>query len=93
MAKLRVGDNVRIIGIPGIGIAGYVLHPDTKRAYQMLIARGRSVRICRIDEDGLPWFSFRIKQKNGIVVHHSMSIMRDDDNWVAVKHRKKDNRK
>jgi hypothetical protein len=90
-AELSIGDRVRILRIPGMNIAGYLLHPQTKRAYEMLIARGRSVRICRIDKDGLPWFNFRIKQRSGTWEYHSMCITQDDNNWVQVKHRCKGN--
>ncbi len=88
--KLRVGDRIRIIGLPGVGISNYYLHPDTKRAYKTLISRGRSLRICEIDQHGLRWFNFRIKRSNGIWEHHSMCITQDDDNWVIVKHRRKE---
>jgi hypothetical protein len=87
-AKLRVGDRVRILSIPDSGNADYFLHPETKQAYKVLIARGRSVRIGRIDEDGLPWFAFRIRRKNGAWEFHSMCIARDDANWVLVNRRK-----
>jgi hypothetical protein len=85
--RLKVGDTVRIVGIPGTGIPNYYLHRDTRRAFRALIARGRPVRICRIAEDGLPWFNFRLKQTNGTIEYHSMCITPDDDNWVMVKHR------
>lgn len=91
MIQLSVGDHVRILGIPGICIKGYRLHPDTKRAYKTLIARGRSVRIYKIDENGLPWFNFRIKTKNATWEYHSMCIAIDDNNWVIVKHRRNGN--
>ncbi len=83
--SLRVGDRIRIIGVPGTGIAGYYIHPDTTRAYRKLIARGRSLRICEIDQDGRPWFAFRFKLSNGTWEYHRMQILPDDDNWVRVK--------
>jgi hypothetical protein len=92
IVKLKVGDSVRILGIPGTGIPNYYLHRDTKRAYKTLIARGRPVRISKIREDGFPWFNFRIKQKYGTVEYHSMCIAPDDNNWVMVKHRQTDKR-
>jgi hypothetical protein len=92
-ARLTVGDRVRILAIPGADRPDYFLHQDTKRAYKTLVARRRSVRICKIGEDGLPWFDFRIKLKNGIVEYHSMCIMPDDDNWVIVKHRQAEKRR
>jgi hypothetical protein len=81
---LRVGDRIRIIGIPGEGVPGYFLHADTKRAFMKLIARGRSVRICRIDEFGHPWYDFRFRMKNGRWERHSLNITSDEHNWVRV---------
>ena len=86
--KLKVGDRIRIIGIPGEGMEDYVIQPETIRAYKFLIKRGRSVRISEIDEYGLPWFHFIIKKK-GKLEHHSMNIMEGDMNWVMVKSRDK----
>jgi hypothetical protein len=83
--ELNVGDRVRIVSIPGAGVAGYYLHPGTKRAYKILIARRRPVRIWRIDHKGLPWFRFRVKLKNGTWEHHFICIAPEDNNWVMVK--------
>jgi hypothetical protein len=83
--ELNVGDRVRIVSVPCVGVSGYYLHRDTKRAYKILIERRRPVRIDRIDDDGLPWFRFRVKQKNGTWEHHFMCIAPGDNNWVMVK--------
>ena len=87
--KLKVGDKIRIIALPGAGVPVYYLHRETKRAYRILISRRRSLRISRIDEDGLAWYNFRTKRKDGAWEHHFMCITPDDDNWVAVKQRRK----
>jgi hypothetical protein len=87
--KLRVGDRIRIVRLPGVGIAGYHLHPETKRAYRKLVSRGRSLRVCKIDQDGLAWYNFRIKRNNGSWQYHSMCVTPEDDNWVTVKRRRK----
>src|SRR5262249_6145299 len=89
IGKLTVGDRIRIIGVPGVGIPDYTIQPETKRAYRKLLSRSTSLRICEIDESGQPWFRFRFKRKDGTWEHHSMCIMADDDNWVQVKHRRK----
>lgn len=88
--KLKVGDRVRINAVPGSGIPGYTIHKDTIKVYEKLIARNRSVRICEIDEDGLPWYCCRFKRKNGQWEWHSLVIMDDDTNWVKVRKRKSD---
>ena len=85
--KLKIGDQIRIIAVPGVGIPNYTIHPDTTRAYLKLIARNRPLRIARIDEYGQPWFDFRFKRKNGKWEHHTMCIFDSDDNWVIVKKR------
>jgi hypothetical protein len=56
----------------------------------MLIARGRSVRIRRIDDYGTPWFDFRIRRtRSGRPLWESLSVCEDDNNWVRVKPRRK----
>ena len=83
-----MGDRIRIIAVPGEGVPGYYIHPDTRRAYKKLIARRRSVRIARIAY-GCPWFDFRFRMKDGRTEWHTMAISEMDDNWVAVKLRRK----
>jgi hypothetical protein len=87
--KLKVGDRIRILSVPGEGVPDYVIQKDTVRAYKKLIARGRSVRIKWIDENGQPWYEFRFKRKNGRWEYHAMAIMSGDDNWIRVMPRKK----
>lgn len=89
MDKLRIGDRIRILSVPGAEIPNYVLLPETRSAYRKLISRGRSLRICEIDQYGQPWFQFRFRRKDGTWEHHSMCVTPDDDNWVLVKHRGK----
>src|SRR5205823_4306232 len=42
---LRIGDKIRIVGVPGEGIPDYTIHRDTIRVYKKLIDRKRPVRI------------------------------------------------
>lgn len=86
---LGVGDRIRIIGIPGAGVPGYYLHPDTKRVFKKLVARRRSVRIARIDEYGSPWYVCRFRKKNGQWEWHSLAVCGLDNNWVRVKSRQR----
>jgi hypothetical protein len=85
--KLRIGDRIRIIGIPGEGVPGYFLHRDTRRFYKKLMARARSVRIYEIDEHGYPWFQCRFRLKNGQWEYHHLMVT-EDDKWVKVKPRR-----
>jgi hypothetical protein len=83
---LRIGDRIRIVRMPsGVDAPGYTFHPDTRRLYKRLIARRRSLRICRIDAWELPWIHCRFKRKDGRWEYHSLAV--NDDSWVLVKHR------
>ena len=84
---LRIGDTVRIIGVPGEGIPDYFIHRETVRVYKKLTARMRPVRIREIDEYGQPWFWCRFRRKNGTFELHALAIMDTDTNWELVKRR------
>lgn len=88
-SDLKVGDRIRIIGIPGEGIPGYWLHPDTERVFKKLTARGTPVRIGRIDEYGSPWYACRFRMKNGRWESHYLGVFDNDNNWVLVKRRQR----
>jgi hypothetical protein len=85
--ELQIGDLIRITGIPGAGVPGYYIHRDTVRVYQRLIARGRSVRIYKIDESGTPWFACRFRRPSGKWEYHFLAVVDTDRNWVSVKRR------
>ncbi len=84
-SQLKVGDQVRIKDFPQQE-NGFI-HKETIAAYRKLVRRGRPVRIAFIDEDGIPWFNFRLKKRNGKWEHHSMGIFEEDKNWVTVKNK------
>ncbi len=87
--NLKVGDLIRIKAVPaGIGTPNYFLHPQSKRAYLKLIARGRPVRI-KGRYQGYPCYDFRLRDRKGRLEWHSMIVMDGDDNWVRVKRRTK----
>ena len=88
-SDLRVGDRIRIVVLPGVGVPGYYLHRDTRAVFKKLIARARSVRIARIDEDGLPWYACRFRMKSGRWEWHYLAVCDSDNNWVPVKPRRK----
>jgi len=88
-SDLKVGDRIRIIKLPGEGVPGYYLHPDTKRVFKKLVARGRSVRIARIDEYGSPWYNCRFRIKSGRWEYHDLAVCNLDNNWVRVTPRHK----
>lgn len=81
---LGIGDRIKIIKMPGEGVPGYYLDPDTKRVFKKLIARGRSLRIARIDEYGTPWYACRFRMNSGRWEWHDLAVSELDDNWVWV---------
>jgi hypothetical protein len=87
-SDLSVGDRIRINGLPGEGVPDYYLHRDTKRVFKRLIARGRSVRISRIDEYGTPWYTCCFRRKDGRWGWNFLAVCDLDNNWVLVKPRR-----
>lgn len=82
---LRVGDRIRI----NSNIPKYDCLPrETRRVWNKLSSRGRSVRINRIDEYGQPWYDCRFKMKDGSWEYHSLSVRDEDENWRVVQRRK-----
>jgi hypothetical protein len=81
---LQVGDRIRIVRIPSeFDLPGYYVHRDTRRLYQRLIARRRSVRVYQVDSWGLPWIRCQFRRTNGRWEYHWLAI--NDDSWVKVK--------
>ncbi len=84
---LRIGDRVRIVRFPAEwNQPGYYLHPATRRLYKQLIERRRAVRVCQIDDWGLPYIRCQFRRRNGKWEYHWLSI--NDDSWVRVQRRK-----
>jgi hypothetical protein len=91
--KLKIGDRIRIIGIP----KGQMFK-ETREVFRKLAARKQPLRICEIDEYGQPWYRCRLRilrspgQANRCKwEEHSLAIMEGDDNWIKVKPRKAKN--
>ena len=83
---LRVGDRIRFVHMPSEFLRpGYVVHRDTRRVFQRLIERRRSVRICRLDEFKMPWIHCQFRLKDGRIEYHWLLI--NHDGWVRVKSR------
>lgn len=53
-SKLKVGDKIELIAVPGEGIPDYYIHPSTVRVYKKIIARNRPVRIGWINATSIP---------------------------------------
>ena len=83
---LRIGDRIRLVAMPGeFAQPGYHLPPCTRRVYERVITKRRPVRVCRIDERGLPWIDCRFREENGGLVYHSLAF--NHDGWVRVRGR------
>ena len=85
--SLRVGERVRLLGMPPeFSQPGYYLHSDTRRVYRLLVKRGRSLRVRRIDEYGAPWAECRFRKRNGSVDRHWLAFTHDG--WIKVQRKK-----
>ena len=72
---LKPGDRVRLTEYPSEFLRpGIYMHRDTVRVYKRLVARGRSLRVAWIDEDGHPWIECRFRRKNGKWEYHSLML-------------------
>lgn len=82
--NLNVGDKIRIFDFAGNGKPGYYLHADTRRVYKAIIKRNRAVRISRIDKEGTPWFTCRLRRKDGTLERHYLAVFDSDNNWKPI---------
>jgi len=83
---LRIGDRIRIICFPGDwNRPRYYVPSCTRRLYKRLIERRRSVRVYKIDDQGIPWINCKFRRKNGTWEYHYLAI--NDDIWIRVKRR------
>src|SRR3954467_7559892 len=84
--NLRIGDRIRFVRLPTEGEQpGYFVCSCTRRLYQRLIARRRSVRVYAVDRGGLPWIRCRFRLRKGGWEHHYLAV--NDDSWVRVQPR------
>jgi hypothetical protein len=70
---------------------GYNIHRETWQLYKRLLARGRPMRICEIDDWGLPYVCCRFRRKNGRWEHHWLGL--DEMGWVLVEPKSQYDRK
>jgi len=74
LQHLEVGDRVRLVHLPTEYLPPHTLHRETRRLYKRLLARRRSVRVCKIDELGMPWIKCQFRRKNGQWEYHYLLI-------------------
>lgn len=75
---LKIGDKIKIHSVPD----GFI-HSDTVDVYKKLIERNRSVKINKIDEKGVCWYSCRFKV-NGRWEYHDLTVLDSETNWIKV---------
>lgn len=81
---LRVGDRIRLVAMPNeFAQPDYLLDLCTRRVYERLIERRRSVRVYRIDDWGLPWVRCNFREEDGCWGYHTLVF--NHDGWVRVR--------
>ena len=75
-----------MVRIPAFYHVGYNIHRQTMWLYRQILKRGRPMRICFIDEWGLPYVHCRFRRKNGGWRHDWLGL--DKDGWALVELRK-----
>ena|SRR5438552_1197528 len=83
---LKVGDRVRLVEMPAKYRLGYNIHRETWQLYKRLLARRRLMRICKIDDWGLPYIYCRFRRKTGGWAHHWLGL--DEMGWALVEPRR-----
>jgi hypothetical protein len=83
---LKVGDIVRLVEVPKFYRVGYNIHRDTMWVYRQILARKRPMRICMIDDWGLPYVHCRFRLKNGRWRDDWLGL--DKEGWALVKRRR-----
>jgi hypothetical protein len=87
--KLKVGDRIRIVRTPSeFERSGVPIEDYTLALYRDLIARGRPLRICEINEYGSPCVWCRFRNADGSWPHHHLAV-NDDSKEEMTSDRKK----
>ena len=86
--ELRAGDRIRFVALPSEwDRPGFYVHSDTRRLVRRLIERGRSLRVCQVDEWGVPWVACRFCRPAGNWEYHDLGIF-EETGWVRVRPRR-----
>lgn len=86
--RLRVGDRLVYVALPAHWARPDVGVPASSRRFlRAIVARGRSVRVHRKDDDGYPWFRARLRRPDGGVEHHEWGVF-ETTGWRRVAPRK-----
>ena len=81
---LKVGDHVRLVHFPTEYLRPGALFPETRRFYKYLLERKRPVKVCEIDDWGLPWIACQCRDGKGRMEHHWL-LIGTESGWVKVK--------
>jgi len=90
-SRLRVGDRIRIVGVPdGDGrqrgrelAAKFPYAGWTADTLERLVRSNQVVVIDVIDDFGQAWFDFKVPSADGSLEEHSIAVM-DDESWELV---------
>jgi hypothetical protein len=86
--RLRVGDRIVYVALPDEWRRPEIrVHAASRRFLRTIVARGRPVRIARVDDDGRPWFRARMRRKDGRLEHHEWCVV-ETTGWRRVAPRK-----
>jgi hypothetical protein len=79
--SLRVGDQIRIAGMPS---EVWAQHDETKAQFEYLVHSHLIVKVARIDEMGYPWIEYTRSSDEGAMIYESMMINHDDVKVVSA---------
>jgi hypothetical protein len=82
--SLRVGDRIRFVRVPKeFDRPDFVVQPDTRRLFELLVQRGRAHRIAWIDDWGVPYIDLQFRVLRGRRIYERLGIL--EDCWVRVR--------
>jgi hypothetical protein len=88
LRNLKEGDRVRLVCFPTEYLPAHTLHPETRLLYHRLLERRRSVRVSKIDDDGLPWIQCQFRGDDGEWDYHYL-LIGTESGWTRIRPRRK----
>ncbi len=85
--RLKVGDRIRFTSLPGEwSDPNYTVPASSRRFLKQLIARKWPSKVNKIEADGYPWISVKMKSR-GKIIYHEWGIY-ESSGWRVVLKRK-----
>src|SRR5262245_51754892 len=88
LRDLKIGDRVRLVHFPHEYLPPHTLNREPTQLYARVLARGRAVRVYKVDEMGLPWIKCQFRQRNGKWEYHFL-LIGTESGWTQLRQRKK----